>query len=78
MNAPELVFVGIDVAKDTLELALDDRSPTRPMSNDVAGIAQLSEELVALGARVGAVVIEATGSYERQVAVALCIAFAVM
>ena len=73
MNAPELVFVGIDVSKDTLELALDDHSPTRRMSNDVTGIAPLGEELTALGARVGAIVIEATGGYERQVAVALCI-----
>lgn len=72
MNAPELIFVGIDVAKDTLEVALDDHSPTRCVSNDAAGVAQLSQELVALGARVGAVVIEATGGYERQVAVALC------
>lgn len=74
MNAPELVFVGIDVSKDTLELALDDHSPTRRVSNDVTGIAQLSEELTALGARVGAIVIEATGGYERQVAVTLCLA----
>lgn len=74
MNAPELLFVGIDVSKDTLELALDDHSPTRRMSNEVAGIAQLSEALAAPGARVGAVVIEATGGYERQVAVALCVA----
>ena len=74
MNAPELVFVGIDVAKDTLELAVDDHSPTRRMSNDGAGIAQLSAELAALGARVGAGVMEATGGYQRQVAVALCLA----
>ncbi|PYL82911.1 MAG: IS110 family transposase, partial [Verrucomicrobia bacterium] len=48
MNAPELVFVGIDVSKDTLELALDDHSPTRRMSNDVTGIAPLGEELLRL------------------------------
>lgn len=74
MNAPELLFVGIDVAKDTLELALDDHSPTRQVSNDVTGIAPLVKELTALGTRVGAVVLEATGGYQRQVAVALCTA----
>ena len=74
MNVSDLMFVGIDVSKDQLEVALDDHSPTRRVSNDGAGIAALCAELVALGARVGAVVIEATGGHERQVAVALCTA----
>ena len=74
MNVPDLMFVGVDVSKDQFEVALDDHSPTRRVSNDGVGIAALCAELAALGARVGAVVIEATGGYERQVAVALCTA----
>lgn len=85
MNASELIFVGIDVSKNSLELALDDKGKTLYVSNDETGIAAL---LVAIkGAckksadgsdnaprTVGAIVLEATGGFERQAAVALCLA----
>ena len=86
MNASEMIFVGVDVSKDSLELALDDKSKTRFLSNDEQGIAELvatiNAELRTNGVdgtgtterTVGAVVLEATGGFERQAAVALCLA----
>lgn len=75
MNASELIFVGVDVSKDTLELALDDKGKTRNLSNDEAGIKSLLEIIKAAQSEpgvVGAVVFEATGGFEREAAVALC------
>ncbi len=86
MNASELIFVGIDVSKNSLELALDDKSKTRYLDNDEKGIAALlaaiKAELHSRGVdgadqvprTMGAVVLEATGGFERQAAVALCLA----
>ena len=75
MNASELIFVGIDVSKDTLELALDDKGKTQNLSNDEAGVKSLLETIKAaqyeLGV-VGAIVFEATGGFEREAAIALC------
>ena len=82
MNASELIFVGIDVSKDTLELALDDKGKTQKVSNDEAGIRSLLEIIKAAQSElgvVGAIVFEATGGFEREAAVALCNAgFSVM
>lgn len=72
MDASELIFIGIDVSKDSLELALNDKGQTRYMDNDEDGIAQLLAIVKAAGGTVGAVVLEATGGFERSVAVALC------
>ena len=33
-NASELIFVGIDVSKDTLEVALDDSAKTQTLGNE--------------------------------------------
>jgi len=85
MNASEMIFVGIDVSKDSLELALDDKSKTQCFGNDEKGIAALLAAINAAlltgedGAdkpqrKVGAVVLEATGGFERQAAVVLCLA----
>jgi transposase len=74
MNASELIFIGIDVSKDTLEVALDDKSTTQCIANTEAGIAALVKKLIPLSAQIGVVVLEATGGLERQVAVALCMA----
>lgn len=86
MNASEMIFAGIDVSKDSLELALDDKSRTSYFDNDEKGIAAL---LAAINAAllaneaggagnaqrtVGAVVLEATGGFEHQAAVELCLA----
>ncbi len=77
MNASEMIFVGIDVSKDTLELALDDKSKTRCFDNDEKGIKQVmacikAAEIGSVPVAVGAIVLEATGGFERQAAIALC------
>lgn len=77
MNVSEMLFVGIDVSKDSLELALDDKSKTRCFNNDEQGIKQAlacikAERNGNEPASVGAVVLEATGGFERQAAIALC------
>ncbi len=81
MNASELIFVGIDVSKDSLEMALDDKGKTWYISNDEKGIAELCAAIMAactpLEANdtpraVAAIVLEATGGFERKAAVALC------
>ncbi len=74
MNASELIFIGMDVSKDTLEVALDDASATQCVANDSAAIAKLVTRLIGLKKPIGAVVLEATGGFERQAAVALCTA----
>jgi transposase len=75
INDSELIFIGIDVSKDTLELALDSDSKTQTLSNDEAGIKSLLAIIKAAQSKsreVGAVVFEATGGFEREAAVALC------
>ena len=72
MNASELSFIGIDVSKDRLELALDATGKTQYLDNDAAGIATLLAVIQAAGGKVGAVVFEATGGFERHAAVAAC------
>ena len=48
-DAAELIFVGIDVSKATLEVALDDKSKTQTLGNDSAGIDGLLARLKPLG-----------------------------
>lgn len=72
MDASELIFIGIDVSKDSLELALNDKGKTQYMDNDDRGITKLLAAIKAEGSAVGAVVLEATGGFERHAAVALC------
>lgn len=74
MNASELMFVGLDVSKDTLEVALDDKSKSQCLANDDPDIAALVKKLAPLKERIGAIVLEATGRFERPVALALCMA----
>lgn len=78
-NAHELIFVGIDVSKATLEVALDDKAKTQTLANDEAGICSLIATLKALGEQVAVVLLEATGGLEQPAAAALCASgFAVM
>jgi transposase len=65
----EPITVGIDVAKDTLEVALGRSSPTLSLSNDTDGIDVLLGRLAAQP--VAVVVMEATGGLEAAVACAL-------
>ena len=73
-DVSELIFVGIDVSKDTLEVALDDNSKTQCLGNDAKGVEALIAKLQALGDRVALVLLEATGGLEQRTAVALCAA----
>ncbi len=78
-NASELIFVGIDVSKATLEVALASDAKTQCLGNDEAGVKALVAQLGALGQRVAVALLEATGGLEQRAAVALCTAgFAVM
>lgn len=73
------IFLGIDVSKDTLEVAFDDKSKTRCIANDDKSVDELVKELKHLANSIGVILLEATGGFERRAAVALCQAgFAVM
>jgi transposase len=64
MNTTEL-FVGIDVAKDTLEIAVYPTDETWSVPHDAQGLASLVARLPALAPAL--VVLEATGGLEREV-----------
>jgi transposase len=67
--APPPLYVGIDVARDQLDLARSDDGATLTFSNDPAGIAAVVALLAP--ARPAAVVVEATGGLERPLMDAL-------
>ena len=62
-------FVGVDVSKDTLDLARADSDRVTTFANDPAGVAQVVDLLAAAGPAV--VVVEATGGLERPLVDAL-------
>ena len=69
-SSPLALYVGIDVAKDKLDLARTDRpSAVLTVANDDAGIARLVCELRAANPAV--IVVEATGGVERPLVAAL-------
>lgn len=63
------VFIGIDVSKDSLEVARSDQVKTWQVTNDAPGIESLARQLLELQAKL--VVLEATGGYEFEAACAL-------
>ncbi len=63
-NAAGLLYVGIDVAKDKLDLARDEAGPVQTFTNDPRGIAQVIELFNAV--KPAMIVIEATGGLERR------------
>ncbi|PZP26516.1 MAG: IS110 family transposase [Roseateles depolymerans] len=65
----EPVFVGIDVASATLEVAWSGCSDTWQVANDDAGIAELGRRVAELAPAL--IVLEATGGYEFSAASAL-------
>lgn len=71
-DACELIFVGIDVSKATLEVALDDKSKTQTLGNDEQGLKALIAQLKALGDKLAVVLMEATGGLEQPAAALLC------
>lgn len=68
----ELVYVGIDVAKNSFEVAVTGEVPTLSLGNDEAGHAELCQLLIPLAPRL--VLLEATGGYEQDLALALAAA----
>lgn len=65
----EEVFIGIDVSKDTLEVASSAQASSWQVVNDTTGIEALGAQLLAMKPAV--VVLEATGGYEFEAACAL-------
>jgi transposase len=69
---PSQVFVGIDVAKAQLDIALRPTGERWALTNDDAGIAVLVPRLQAIAPQL--IVLEASGSYQRAVVAALAAA----
>ncbi|ADX47121.1 transposase IS116/IS110/IS902 family protein [Paracidovorax avenae ATCC 19860] len=65
----ELVYVGIDIAKNSFEVAVTGELQTLNLANDEAGHAQLCQWLAPLAPRL--ILMEATGGYEQDLALAL-------
>jgi transposase len=65
----EKVYVGIDIAKDSLDVAVHASDKQWHYANDAAGIASLCKMLVNLGPAL--VIFEATGGYEMPLYLAL-------
>jgi transposase len=65
------LFVGIDVAKDELDLARSDAGGIETLADDAAGIRRAVRQLRDAGAALAAVVVEATGGLERPLLDAL-------
>lgn len=59
------VFVGIDISKDKLDIAVLPGDESWSVSNDDRGIQELGAKLAELGPRI--VLMEATGGFERRV-----------
>lgn len=74
MDNSDKLFIGVDVSKATLEVALDTVSKTQVLDNTAVGIAQLVALLKQCGPPIGVIVLEATGGLERECAMALCLA----
>jgi transposase len=74
MDNSDNLFIGIDVSKDTLEVALDNSSKTQTFDNHPEGIARLVKLVSSCTRPIGVVLLEATGGLERACAVALCLA----
>lgn len=68
----EPVYVGIDVAKNSFEVAVSGETQTLNLGNDEAGHAELCQLLIPLNPRL--VLLEATGGYEQDLALALAAA----
>lgn len=74
MDNSDKLFIGIDVSKATLEVALDKTSKTQVLDNTTEGIAQLVALLKKCAPPIGVILLGATGGLERECALALCLA----
>jgi len=72
MNNTVEIFVGIDVSKATLDVALWQPEQAWQVRNDIEGVGKLLERLQEL--RPNLVVIEATGGYEKLIVAELVLA----
>jgi len=72
VDTSRAIYVGIDVSKARLDVALLPAGEARSFSNDPQGVAALRDWLA--GQAVGLVVMEATGGYERLCAAPLTVA----
>lgn len=68
----DLVFVGIDVSKATLEVTFSDSVGTQTLDNNEDGLKSLLAQLKARESRLAVVLMEATGGLERPAAATLC------
>jgi len=64
----DLIFIGMDVSKDTLEVASTAQTKSWQAANDTSGIEALGLQLQTL--RPALVVLDATGGYEFEAACA--------
>src|SRR4029079_7127683 len=69
MEGSVVSFVGIDVAKDSLEVCIAPQGKPFSMSYDRAGLQQLCDRLPQPGTCL--IVMEATGGYQRRLVVEL-------
>lgn len=75
----EQIFIGIDVSKATLDVAVRGESRVQRFANTEAGVAALLASLSPSQAKVAVILMEATGGLERLSAAQLCLAgYAVM
>ncbi|ABE42613.1 IS110 family transposase [Polaromonas sp. JS666] len=75
----EQIFIGIDVSKATLDLAVRGQAKAQQFVNTDAGVGALIDSLATRKDSVAVVLMEATGGLERLAATALCLAgYAVM
>jgi transposase len=68
LNENEKTFIGIDVSKDTLEVYVDTSSKRTTCPNQPRELKRLARDLKKLGPEL--IVMEATGGYETQAAIA--------
>ncbi len=69
MTTETKVYVGIDVSKDTLDLAVLEENRVEQFTNTVGGIRDLVKEMDVLSPSL--IVVEVTGGYERAVVMGL-------
>jgi transposase len=69
MTIESKVYVGIDVSKDTLDLAVLEENRVEQFTNTVGGIRDLVKEMVELSPSL--IVVKVTGGYERAVVTGL-------
>jgi transposase len=75
----EQIFIGIDVSKATLDLAVRGQAKAQQFANTDAGVGALIDSLATRKDGVAVVLMEATGGLERLAATALCLTgYAVM